>query len=117
MSNRFVMRWHGNQLAFLAGEGAADGVEDAAEHLKDVSVDLVPLEHGELRESAEVSADRPAKQAAVSYDGPYAVIQHERINWRHDAGRVAKYLGRPFLTERPEFRRLIAQAIRRRWGL
>ena len=33
--------------------------------------------------------------AAVSYDTPYAIRQHEDLSYKHDAGRKAKYLEDP----------------------
>lgn len=41
----------------------------------------------------DVSAD--GKSGTVSYDTPYAVVQHEVTWYRHRPGRKAKYLEDP----------------------
>jgi hypothetical protein len=54
----------------------------------------VPIEEGTLMRSGGVSVDAGAGEAAVSYDTPYAVRQHEDERLSHDAGRRAKWLER-----------------------
>jgi hypothetical protein len=52
--------------------------------------ETVPLDQGPLMESGEVTvAD---DEAAVSYDTPYAQIQHENTTYDHVPGRRAKWL-------------------------
>lgn len=95
-------------IAALRGAEMA-GLELAAEHLLQVSSTLVPLEEGDLERSGEVSTDADERAAAVSYDRPYAVRQHEELTWRHDAGRQAKYLETPMGTEADTMLLLIAR--------
>lgn len=68
------------------------GVALAAEHLLGEANKKVPLEESTLQRSGTVSTDPENFTAAVSYDTPYAVKQHEDMHARHDAGRTAKYL-------------------------
>ncbi|WP_431892981.1 hypothetical protein [Micromonospora haikouensis] len=89
-----------------------DGVELAAEHLLQVSSFLAPLEEGDLARSGTVSSDRSESAAAVSFDRPYAVRQHEELTWRHDQGKQAKYLEEPMHTERDTLLALIAGPLR-----
>jgi hypothetical protein len=51
--------------------------------------------------------------AAVSYDGPYAVIQHEALDFRHAPGRTAKYVEEPLLEHHDTLQEIIAAQIRR----
>ena len=69
---------------------------DAAEHLLEQANRTVPIEEGTLKRSGVVSVDRERLEAAVSYDTPYAVRQHEDTRLRHNDGRRAKWLERTF---------------------
>ena len=75
---------------------AAAAVEDVAQYILSQSVQQVPHEDGDLQASGKVSTDPAQQLAAVSYDTPYAVVQHEELSYKHDAGRKAKYLEDPF---------------------
>lgn len=68
-----------------------------AEHVLGESDKVVPIEEGTLSRSGAASAETQGRTAvgAVSYATPYAVRQHEELDYRHDAGRTAKYLERP----------------------
>lgn len=94
-------------------EGAVRGLQKAAEHLLGASRQLVPLEEGTLERSGVASVDEDNLRAAVSYDTPYAVRQHEDLTLRHDEGRQAKYLETPMTTEQAAMRDIIAAEIRR----
>lgn len=95
-------------------KGAVKGLKKAAEHLLQVSRELVPHEEGKLEDSGTVSdVDEDNLRVAVSYDMPYAVRQHEELTWKHDEGRQAKYLEEPMVDEQDTMRDLIAAEIRR----
>lgn len=93
------------------------GLQLAAEHILAEATDLVPIEDGTLQRSGTVSIDGVGKTAAVSYDTPYAVRQHEEINWRHDPGRRAKFLEAPMNDPAVQqgCRQILAQTIGRAW--
>ncbi|WP_218004735.1 minor capsid protein [Microtetraspora niveoalba] len=93
--------------------GAVRGLRLAAEHLLKVSRDLVPHEEGTLERSGVASVDEGELRAAVSYDAPYAVRQHEDLTLKHDEGRQAKYLEEPMDTERQTMLDLVAAEVRR----
>jgi hypothetical protein len=101
--------------------GAVKGLGIALERLIQVSREQVPHEEGSLERSATpggegrggVAIDEANLRGAVSYDTPYAVIQHEDLTFRHDAGRKAKYLEDPFEAEQQTMLELIAAQIRR----
>ncbi|MER7363574.1 hypothetical protein [Nonomuraea wenchangensis] len=106
----------------LAAEraGALKGLKVAAEHLLKVARDQVPHEEGTLERSGDpdvtpgaLSVDEANLRAAVSFDMPYAVRQHEELTWKHDEGRKAKYLEDPMTSEQTTMRDLIAAEIRR----
>lgn len=90
---------------------AALGLRDAAEFVLAESSQLVPHELGNLQDSGRTDVDEDALVAAVSYDTPYAVVQHERMDYHHDAGRQAKYLEQPLTSSNKEIRELIARRV------
>jgi len=94
-------------------EAAARGSLLGAEHVLGVSNDRVPLDEGALQRTGTASVDRADLTAAVSYDGPYAVPQHERMDYRHAPGRQAKYLESALNDSRSEVGALIAAEMRR----
>lgn len=72
------------------------------QHVRQVSAELVPQRDGDLLGSAEVVV--VGYQATLSYDGPYALYQHEGVYYRH--GKVGAPLkhegkGESFYLERP----------------
>lgn len=97
-------------------DGANDGLLLGAEHVLAVSDDTVPIEEATLSRSGRVSTDTAGLRAAVSYDTPYAVVQHEDTSLQHDAGRSAKYLENAFNSTRATVAKIISIAIRRKLG-
>ncbi len=67
----------------------------ALDHLASVSKQQVPLDTGALSNSCTVSVNGDGSEGTVSYDTPYAVIQHENQSFSHQRGRKAKYLEDP----------------------
>lgn len=77
-------------------DAAASGLSDAAEFLLEEANRTVPIEEGTLARSGTTDVDHGALQAAVAYDTPYAVRQHEDTRLRHNEGRRAKWLESTF---------------------
>lgn len=99
------------------GTGTNRGLELGAHHLLQVSRKFVPHEEGTLENSGKVSTDPGTHQAAVSYDTPYAVRQHEEMDYKHDDGRRPKYLEQPMHTEASTIAELVQGAVKRELGL
>lgn len=118
MSGRVVFRPGNGGARKAIAEGGARGARLAAEHLLGVSSQLAPIEEGVLSSTATTSAETTTGRttAAVSFDTPYAVRQHEDLGYRHDPGRQAKYLEQPMTTEADTMGKLVAQAIRAELG-
>jgi hypothetical protein len=113
---RVEFRWNGDRITEETRRAGARGLGKGAEHLLGESRQQVPLEEGTLERSGVASVDEAQQTAAVSYDGPYAVRQHEDLSLRHDPGRKAKYLEDPMNTERAVILEIIAAEIRRELG-
>ncbi len=103
-----------DQLPARARTGAERGVGMALEYLLAEARTQVPIEEGTLERSGATQQD--GLRGTVSFDTPYAVIQHEDMSLRHDAGRSAKYLERPMAQEGPQAMRIIAAQIQRAIG-
>ena len=71
----------------------------------------VPFRDGYLQNSGRVSVDAANHRAAISYDMPYAVRQHEDQTLRHRNGREAKYLERAIDAKAADLRALFARRL------
>ncbi|MFJ6566222.1 hypothetical protein ACIQNU_02290 [Streptomyces sp. NPDC091292] len=113
MAPRFRLTFNGAPVAREIHAAAARGLYLAAEHVLTQSQAVVPIDEAALQRSGTASVDPPSLTAAVSYDTPYAVRQHEELSYRHAPGRTAKYLERPLNASRTEVLALIAAQVRR----
>lgn len=102
------LEWHGEKVLAILNGTNLEGLELGAEHLLQVSSDRAPLEEGDLARSGTATSDPQELAAAVAFDRPYAVRQHEELTWRHDQGRTAKYLEDPMNEEQETLLELIA---------
>ena len=98
---------------------ALTGLEEAAEFGMDMSKEQCPIEpearapmEVHLRDTGHVDMDEERKRAKLSYDGPYAVYQHELLHLKHEHGGNAKFLEAPMLEFRNEFAEIIADRMR-----
>lgn len=93
MAGYVDVTWHGAFIKEEAQEHVEDGVDDATEMLLAAARVIVPYDEGPLSESGKASRD--GLTGVVSFNQPYAVIQHENLRYRHAPGRTAKYLENP----------------------
>ena len=75
--------------------GGRKGTWSALDHLAAFSKDQVPLDQGPLKNSCYVDVSDDGSSGTVSYDTPYAIVQHENLEYQHQRGRKAKYLEDP----------------------
>lgn len=113
MAGHVRTEWHGDRVNRTVDEALLQGMWLAALHLLGEAQAIVPIEEATLERSGVASVDEAKGQAAVSYDTPYSVIQHERLDFQHDPGRQAKYLETPFVADREVLNGIIAAQIRR----
>ena len=52
-------------------------------------------------------------EGVVFYDTPYAIRQHEELNFRHAEGRIAKYLELPFQQNQMKALQIIQREIKK----
>ncbi|MGW1151970.1 hypothetical protein ACWD45_11915 [Streptomyces rubiginosohelvolus] len=110
---RARLTWNGDAVIRGTRAGAARGLRLGAEHVLQVSRGRAPVEEGTLERSGTATVDEADLRAAVAYDTPYAVRQHEQMDYRHDAGRTAKYLENPMNEEADTVGEIIAAEMRR----
>lgn len=110
------LNWNGPVVDAKKQHGAARGLGLASEHVLGVSREQVPIEEATLERSGVASVDELLLEAAISYDTPYAVRQHEELTWKHDPGRKAKYLEDPMTSEAGVVAEIVAAEIRRGFG-
>lgn len=101
-----------------ARRGMLRGLELGTRLILDVSNDQVPHEEGDLERDGAASVDGGTLRGAVSYGrdpetAQYAVPQHERLDFRHDAGRNAKFLENAFNSEANAVGQIIAEQTRK----
>lgn len=90
-----------------------DGLLDAAEVVKQAAIERAPLEDGILRDSANTAAE--GLTAAIGFDTPYAIIQHESVGFDHNDGE-AKYLENAVTETQSVVLQVLAEAVRRELG-
>ncbi|MFI2033730.1 minor capsid protein [Streptomyces bottropensis] len=109
----FRLEFNGAAVGREIRAAAARGLLLAAEHVLTEAQAVVPLDEGTLQSTGTASVDEGSLTAAVSYDGPYAVRQHEELDYRHAPGRQAKYLEQPLNAARTEVAAIVAAQLRR----
>ncbi|MFD9853453.1 hypothetical protein ACFWXZ_14490 [[Kitasatospora] papulosa] len=113
MTQRARLTWDSDTVIRGTRDGAARGLRLGSEHVLQVSRGRVPIEEATLERSGTATVDEEELTAAVAYDTPYAVRQHEDMGLRHDAGRTAKYLEQPLAEEAAVVGEIIAAQVRR----
>lgn len=109
MSMRWENRLDLRGLLVDVDAAAPLAIAEGLEHLRTTSAPLVPIETGRLVGSAEVHVD--GDQGSLSYAGPYARYQHERLDLRHEHGQ-AKYLEQPMETEAETILDIVAHKLK-----
>lgn len=79
------------RLPRVVREAAIAALVDAGEATLTRSNEMVPLDETTLERSGRVSSDGKGT-VAISYDTPYAVVQHEDESLEHINGREAGFL-------------------------
>ena len=79
------------------------------------AVRQAPVDEGDLRRSASAVnlSGLGLIQAAVTFNRPYAVRQHEELGYRHPKGGKAKYLEDPMNSEAATMLKIISATIAR----
>ena len=79
------------------------------EDLLGKSIDLAPVDKGDLRKSGFAESDD--ESGTVGFTEIYALRQHEHIEYAHPKGGQAKYLEQPFNESQPAYVKMIGDKI------
>lgn len=111
-----TLKWQGPQVEDAMRSAAAEGLLIAAEYILGEANHTVPFLVGIMEHSGVATVDEQRLAAAVSYDTPYAVRQHEDLTLRHPNGRRAKWLELTMSERGQKVIDLIGTQVRRRVG-
>lgn len=104
-------QWNGHKLTARLKAAGRRGTRAAGTRLRALALPLTPLDRGPLRKAASVKGVNQEPVALVVFDSPYAVRQHEELDYNHTVGQ-AKYLEQPLNQHRNELMGIIAQHMR-----
>jgi hypothetical protein len=93
---RNELTWDGPRAERKLRAAAVAGLGQWSELVLQQARAEVPLDEATLERSGVTSVDPEELAAAVSFDTPYAVVQHEDMTFEHAPGRKAKYLEDPW---------------------
>lgn len=110
------IKWNGAAAKKASRAGGIRGLQLSTELLLGEAVKIVPLEEGTLQHSGKAAVDEESLTGIVSFGTPYAVVQHERLDFRHANGRQAKYLEKPWRENAAKFAQIIAYQIKKALG-
>ncbi|WLP90255.1 hypothetical protein [Gordonia sp. NB41Y] len=104
-----TLEWNGAEAMNALSAAAEEGLAEAAKALLASANSRIPLDDGPLRASGRTVTQR--NEAAVGYNTPYAIKQHERLSYRHKRGQ-AKWLEVSLRLESQRLQQIIAERIR-----
>ena len=107
-----LRNWKGKQVKAAARKQGAAGLFKAAEYALEQANRTVPIEDGTLEASGSTAVDAASLTAVVGYDTPYAVVQHEAMDYRHDSGRRPKWLELTMTEEEQQLVQVIGEALK-----
>lgn len=88
-----AIQWNSQAFEGRVQEAIDRGLYEAAEVLLAQAINAAPWEEKHLRNSGEAHAGEGV--ATVSFNTPYAVTQHENLDFQHPRGGGPKFLERP----------------------
>jgi hypothetical protein len=101
------------KLKEIDGKVTPEALKEVAFDLLGKAVQLAPVDTGDLRGSGAVDIDENSNTATVSFNTPYAVRQHEELEYRHPQGGQAKYLEQPFKENADKYIKHLAASVRK----
>lgn len=86
-------------------------LEMVALDLKGKSVELAPIDTGDLRGSGYAEIGK--HEATVGFNEPYALRQHEELDYSHPKGGQAKYLEQPLKENTDNYIKAFEDSVKR----
>jgi hypothetical protein len=85
-------KWFGRRISQQVMAVRKQVMYDAGENILEEANRTIPHDEGVMQDSGSVSIASDGSEAAIYYDTPYTVRQHEDTSLRHPNGRRAKWL-------------------------
>lgn len=104
------LKWYGDKANKAAREAAMKALHLGAEAILTEAVKETPLDTGALERSAAVTDTEDA--VYVSFNTPYARVQHEDMTLVHPRRGKAKYLEDPFKRNEEKVIRLVQARVK-----
>ena len=111
------LTWRGRQATAQTRRGVVVGLTKWAEYVLGEAVKIVPHDEGILQDTGRTYVDPENLEAAVVFDTPYAVVQHEDMTLTHLNGRKPKYLETPWLASADMAKAFVKTAVKRETGM
>lgn len=104
--------WHGAAVMAIYERQLKANLMKAALDLQSESVKQAPKDTGDLRGNCAVDDSNLEKfEVTVGYSLPYALRQHEELNYKHTNGK-AKYLEDPFNLKKSIYMKFIGSNLK-----
>ena len=104
--------WKGPAVSSAVRSKALQALVEGANIILDGSNQIAPIDEGTLIASGDVTLDEGSATATISYSAPYALIQHERGDFKHRNGRKSKFLETSYKENLSRVQQHIASAIK-----
>lgn len=100
------LKWHGKDVKAFTEKEVMKHVITCAGDLHGKSARQAPVDTGDLRSNCNISPKQKKGNTRfyeVGYDLPYAIKQHERLDFNHPKGGKAKFLEDPFNENKKQY--------------
>lgn len=103
ITNRRAMQQKLGQATRQMMDGMAIGVKAQAEVILADAKQRAPIDQGALRDSGKVDMHNDARRitSVISFNTPYATVQHENLTFNHPRGGGPKYLENAMMQANP----------------
>lgn len=88
-------------------------IKDVTLDLLGKAVNLAPVDTGDLRGSGKAEFSDDGKSGTVSFNTPYAIRQHEELDYNHPQGGQARYLAAPFEANQDKYIKHLRDSIKK----
>ncbi len=108
------LKWYRKKAVNIAEKAAVRAIQMSAADLQRRSVMQAPIDTGDLRANCSISPLNKTGSTVyltVGYDLPYAIVQHERLDFNHPKGGKAKYLEDPYNGNKAKYEKLVKDAV------
>jgi hypothetical protein len=102
---------------YVFGKGIERGLKRAGLWLQGLSQQFVPVDTGNLKNSAFTRASGKGMKTDVfvGYTAAYAVYVHEMLDNKHKMGKIAKFLELPMRSNRENLLKIIGGGGKLKW--